>query len=120
MRQVAGRRAVQSTASGLCQRFRRQAVEVLLRLLQRLTQVRLRAEAAPVALLWRVRAVIVEESSRISLPEEVAAICSAGTGSQAGLKLFVRWHVRSGEVHGPLLTDGCQADAKLISSSSCP
>jgi hypothetical protein len=28
------------------------------------------------------------------------------------MKLFVRWNVLSGEVQGPLLTDGKQADAK--------
>lgn len=114
--QVAGRREVEITASGLCQRFTEAAATFLQRLLERLTQVRLQAEAAPTALLKRFTAVIVEDSSQISLPDELAELWR-GTGgsqgsSQAALKLFVRWNVLSGELHGPLLTDGRQADAK--------
>ena len=48
--QVAGRREVEITASGLCQRFTPQAADFLQRLLERLTQVRLQAEVAPMAL----------------------------------------------------------------------
>ena len=114
--QVAGRREVEITASGLCQRFPPQAADFLQRLLERLTQVRLQAEAAPMALLKRLRAVIVEDSSRISLPDELAEVwrgCGGSQGSsQATLKLFVRWNVLSGDLQGPLLTDGRQADAK--------
>ena len=110
--QVAGRREVEITASGLCQRFTEAAATFLQRLLERLTQVRLQAEAAPTALLKRFSAVIVEESSQISLPDELAELWRGTGGSQAALKLFVRWNVLSGELHGPLLTDGRQADAK--------
>lgn len=68
------------------------------------------------ALLKRFTAVIIEDSSRISLPNELAEVwrgCGGSPGSsQATLKLFVRWNVLSGELPGPLLTDGRQADAK--------
>lgn len=114
--QVAGRREVEITASGLCQRFTQAAADFLQRLLERLTLVRLQAEAAPLALLKRFTAVMVEDSSQISLPDELAELWRGGGGSQgssqAALKLFVRWNVLSGELHGPLLTDGRQADAK--------
>jgi Transposase DDE domain len=110
--QVAGRREVEITASGLYQRFTPAAVTFLQRLLERLTQVRLQAEAAPTALLKRFTAVIVEDSSRISLPDELVEVWRGTGGNQAALKLFVRWNVLSGELHGPLLTDGRQADAK--------
>jgi hypothetical protein len=50
------------------------------------------------------------------LPDELAEVwrgCGGSQGtSQATLEVFVRWNVLSGEVHGPLLTDGKQADAK--------
>ncbi len=110
--QVAGRREVEITASGLYQRFTQAAADFLQRLLERLTQVHLQAEAAPTPLLKRFTAVIVEESSRISLPDELAQVWRGTGGSQAALKLFVRSPVLSGELHGPLLTDGRQADAK--------
>jgi hypothetical protein len=67
-------------------------------------------------LLKRFTAVIVEDSSRISLPDDLAQVWRGGGGSpgtsRAGLKLFVRWDVLSGDLQGPLLTDGRQADAK--------
>ncbi len=114
--QVAGRREIEITASGLHQRFTPEAAAFLQRLLERFTQVRLEAEAAPVALLKQFTAVIVEDSSRIHLPDELAEVWQGCGGSQdtsqATLKLFVRWNVLSGELHGPLLTDGKQADAK--------
>lgn len=108
--QVIGRREIELTASGLHQRFTQAAAEFLHRLLERLTQVHLEAEAAPVALLKQFTAVIVEDSSPIHLPDELAAVwrgCGGSQGSsRATLKLFVRWNVLSGELQGPLLTDG--------------
>src|SRR5438105_9804433 len=104
--QIAQRREVQITASGWHQRFSPEAVAFVERLLERLTQVRLEAEAAPVALLKRFKAVIVEDSSTISLPDEVVELWRGCGGSQAALKLFVRWNVLTGELQGPLLTPG--------------
>ena len=116
MTQVAQRREVEITASGWHQRFTPEAVAFLERLLERLTQVRLQAQAAPVALLKRFKAVIVQDSSSISFPEEVVQLWRGCGGSadsgQAMLKLFVRWNVLSGELHGPLLTAGRHADGK--------
>ena len=114
--QIAQRREVEITASGWHQRFTPEAVALMERLLERLTQVRLEAEAAPVALLKRFSAVIVEDSSTISLPDELAELwrgCGGSAGSsQAMLKLFVRWNVLTGDVQGPLLTQGRHADGK--------
>jgi len=114
--QIAQRREVEITASGWHQRFTPEAAAFVERVLERLTQVRLEAEAAPVALLQRFQAVIVEDSSTISLPDELADQwrgCGGSTGSsQAALKLFVRWNVLTGELQGPLLTAGRHADGK--------
>src|SRR5258708_5389867 len=116
MTQIAQRREVEITASGWCQRFTPEAVAFLEQLLQRLTQVRLEAEAAPVPLLERFTAVIVEDSSAISLPDELAERwrgCGGSAGSSgAMLKLFVRWNVLTGDLRGPLLTQGRHADGK--------
>ncbi len=116
MTQIAQRREVEITSSGWCQRFPPEAVAFLERLLQRLTQVRLEADAAPVALLKRFTAVIVEDSRTISLPDELAELwrgCGGSTGSsRAMLKLFVRWNVLTGALRGPLLTPGRHADGK--------
>lgn len=114
--QVAGRREVKMSASALHQRFSPAAATFLQRILERLTHVHLQTEAVPVALLKQFSAVIVEDSTRIHLPHELAELWRGGGGSQntsqATLKLFVRWNMLSGEVQGPLLTDGKQSDAK--------
>jgi hypothetical protein len=114
--QIAQRREVEITASGWHQRFTPEAVAFVERLLERLTQVHLEAEAAPSALLKRFKAVIVEDSSTISFPDEVAELwrgCGGSAGRcQAALKLFVRWNVLTGELQGPLLTAGRHADGK--------
>lgn len=114
--QIIGRRQVTISASGLSQRFTQQAATFLRQLLERLTQVRLQAEAAPVALFKRFSAVIVEDSSSITLPEEVAACWDSKADQRerasGRLKLFVRWDLLSGTVRGPLFAAGRQADGK--------
>lgn len=87
----------------------------LQRLLERLSAQQLRAEtAADCALLKRFAAVIVEDSSCIQLPTELATIwrgCGGSPGtSQATIKLFVRWDVLNGQLWGPSLTDGRHSD----------
>jgi len=114
--QIAQRREVAISASGLCQRFIPAAAAFLERLLQRLTQLHLEAETAPIPLLTCFRTVIVEDSTTISLPDELTEIrrgCRGSPGSsQAMLKLFVRWNVLTGDLRGPLLTEGRPADGK--------
>ncbi len=71
-------------------------------------------EAVDCALLRRFAAVIVEDSSSIQLPCELATLwqgCGSGSGSgRATIKLFVRWDVLNGELWGPSLTDGRHND----------
>lgn len=58
----------------------------------------------------------MEDSSTISLPDELVELwrgCGGSAGSnQATLKLFVRWNVLTGELQGPLLTAGRHSDGK--------
>lgn len=112
--QILERREVSITASGLSQRFSQEAATFLHRVLERLAQVRLQAEAVEVPLLRRFSAVIVEDSSAVLLPAELVEVwrgCggSAGT-SAAAVKLFVRWDVLGGTLEGPRLTDGRHND----------
>lgn len=115
--QILGRREVNISASGLCQRFTQSAAEFLERVMQELITERIQAEQpAPAELLGRCEAVIVEESSTIKLPDqlkEVWAGCGGGQGqSQAGLKLHVRWDLKQGGLQGPLLTASRHADQR--------
>jgi hypothetical protein len=114
--QLLSRREVNITASGFSQRFTQAAATFLHQVLERLTQVQMQAEAVDVALLRRFHAVIVEDSSSILLPAELASIWQ-GWGNEkevnaAAVKLFVRWDVLGGKREGPRLTDGRHTDTK--------
>jgi hypothetical protein len=95
------RRGVQISAAGLSQRFTQEAEALLQRVMQEMMQVRIQAEQpAPVEILQRFEAVIVEDSSTITLPDELFERwpgCGGGPKqSRAGLKLHVRWDAETG------------------------
>lgn len=74
------------------------------------------AHDVPVALLQRFSAVILEDSSSISLPNELAQIWRGCGGKQdhtaAAVKLHVRWELKRGRLWGPKLTDGRASDRR--------
>src|SRR2546421_17762 len=102
--QILQRRAVTISEPGISERFTPQAASFLERILQEVTQRQLQAEAVPIALLRQFRAVFVEDSSTISLPEQLAEVwrgCGGSTGtSRAGLKLFARLRCLEWETGG--------------------
>ena len=107
--QVAARREVNVSPSAICQRFTPQTAELFRRVFERFASVQWESEKLEVALLKRFSAVIVEDSSTVSLPDTLACVwqgCGGSAGmSEAAVKLFVRWNVLSGQVQGPRLTD---------------
>lgn len=82
--QILERRDVSITASGLSQRFTKEAVTFMQRVLERLTEVQMQVEAVDVPLLRRFSAVRVEDSSVVPLPQDLADI-SRGCGGSAGM-----------------------------------
>jgi len=115
--QVLGHREVQMSAPGLSQRFTPQAARLLHEVLSRLSQQQMQAEAGvECALLRRFEAVILEDSSQISLPPELVEVWQGNGGTQgtsgAAVKLFVRWDVCGGQLWGPSLTDGRCSDQR--------
>jgi hypothetical protein len=74
------------------------------------------AHDVPLALLRRFSAVILEDSSRISLPNALAEIWRGCGGKQdhtaAAVKLHVRWELKRGRIWGPELTDGRASDRR--------
>ena len=114
--QLLERREVSISASGLSQRFTQAAATFLQQMLQRLSEAQMQAEAVEVPLLRRFGAVLVEDSSSVLLPAELAEIWQGwGSGqgaSAAAVKLFVRWDVLGGKLEGPRLTDGRHTDTK--------
>ena len=96
-------------------RFTPECAEFLRRLLEELSAVVIQAaEPVEVELLRRFAAVILEDSSVISLPSELHEVWS-GCGNQneeaaASLKLHVRWELQRGRLDGPALSAGRVSD----------
>ena len=108
--QLAQIREVTISAPGLSKRFTPEAAAFLEALLQRVASQHMRAEAVDIPLLRRFSAVIVEDSTQIRLPSELAHLwqgCGGrGSMSPAQVKLHTRWDLLCGELRGPRLTDG--------------
>jgi hypothetical protein len=68
----------------------------------------------PLELLRRFSNVIIEDSSSIPLPDELAEIwkgCGGHNGQgQAAVKMHVRWEIKRGQIWGPRLTNGRASD----------
>ncbi len=114
--QIGGRREVHVTESAISQRFTPECAMMFLKILQRLTEIRLQSEKVDIPLLKQFSAVIVEDRTSIRFPAELAEVwrgCGGKEGmSGAVVKAFVRWNVLTGEVSGPALTDGRTNDHK--------
>lgn len=114
--QIGGRREVHITESAISQRFTSECATMFLKIMQRLAEVTLNSGKVDIPLLKQFSAVIVEDSTSITLPAELANIwrgCGKeGSTSSAAVKAFVRWDVLSGELHGPRLTNGRLNDHK--------
>jgi hypothetical protein len=112
--QVACRREVKVTGSAISQRFTPECALLFLKVMQRLSEVQLKSEKVDIPLLKRFSSVIVEDSTGILLPTELAEIwlgCGGGPGtSEAGVKAFVQWDVTCGKLFGPRLTDARMND----------
>lgn len=104
------------TGSGLSQRFTKEAAEFLRQVGEKITSYAMKAAAADIPVLKGFDAVILEDSTVISLPPELAEVwegCGGSTEtSKAALKMHVRWDILSGELQGPQLTDGKVHDSK--------
>ena len=114
--QVLQRREVSISASGLSQRFTEEAATLLQRVLERLSAEQMQVEPVEMGLLKQFSAVILEDSSSITLPASLAEVwrgCGGSAGaSEAAIKLFVRWDVLRGELHGPGLEQGRRNDKR--------
>lgn len=112
--QVAQDCAITISASGLSQRFTAECAQFMQAMMERLSRKLMRADPVDIPLLRRFRAVIVEESSSITLPAALVQVwrgCGgSGSASPSAVKLHTRWDVLSGQLQGPLLSDARLAD----------
>jgi hypothetical protein len=99
--QIAQRREVKVTESAMSQRFTPECAELLKYTMGRLAKVHLEGEKVEIPLLKSFSAVVVEDSSIVTLPEKLSEIWEGGKVtegvSNAAVKMFVRWDVLKGQ-----------------------
>jgi hypothetical protein len=100
---------------GLAQRFTPAAADLLRQVLAAAVQEVIAADPVAVGLLTRFPAVVVMDSTTVTLPDGLAAVwagCGGRVeqGSQAALKLTVGLDLCRGRLDGPLLGDGRAQD----------
>jgi len=107
--------AVQVSDTAVHKHFSKACATFLHAVLEELLTVVVQAEMVkPPRVLRRFSAVVVEDSSTITLPEELAQLWRGCGGTQrhtaAALKLHVRWELLRGRLWGPALTEGRCSD----------
>ena len=114
------------SSQGLDQRFTPAAAKLLKEVLDAVATEIVAAELVALRLLQRFSAVIIQDSSTIALPHELATVWRGcgGSGPDAGtaaLKMQVRFDLLSGALQGPLLQDGRAHDqsAPLRKAQMC-
>jgi Transposase DDE domain len=108
-------RDVSVTDTAVDKRFTPACARLLHAVLEELTSVVVEAaQDVPIRLLRRFSAVILEDSSSIALPDELAERWHGCGGNQshtaAGVKLHTRCELKRGRLDGPKLTDGRTSD----------
>jgi hypothetical protein len=102
---------------GLAQRFTRSAADCLLRVFQAAIAQVITADPLALPLLDRFSAVYIQDSTSWSLPDVLADLwhgCGGSVGHVvAALKAQVRLELRTGQLDGPLLQDGCASDRRI-------
>ena len=112
---VAEVREVSVSETAIDKRFTPECAAFLHAVLQEMAAVVVQAaHDVPLALLRRFSAVILEDSSSISLPDVLAELWQGCGGNQqhtaAAVKLHVRCELKRGRLWGPKLTDGRSSD----------
>ena len=108
-------RDVSVTDTAVDKRFTPECARLVHAVLEELTSsVVEAAQEVPIRLLRRFSAVILQDSSSITLPDELVDQWRGCGGTQehtaAAVKLHVRWELKRGRLWGPKLTDGRTSD----------
>src|SRR5258708_31416954 len=112
---TAGIRAISVSDKAVHKRFTESCAHFLHAVLEEMLSILVQAEQpVPLELLHRFTSVVLEDSSSIALPKELAdSWQGSGGGSgggEAAIKLHVRWDLTHGQISGPRLTDGRVSD----------
>ena len=110
-------RAVEVSDMAVDKRFTSGCADFLHAVLEALVSVVVQAEeVVPPKALRAFQAVVLEDSSTIVLPDELAQLWRGCGGNQAhtsaALKLHVRWELKQGRLWGPALSEGRCSDRR--------
>jgi len=118
--QTATTLGVPISPQALHQRFTEEAAACLEQVLATAVQQLVSADPVAIPLLSRFTAVQVQDSSTITLPPALADVwfgCAQGT---AALKTHLGLELRSGQLSGPLISDGCTHDSTITLPTTLP
>ena len=114
--QTAGLLGVPVSEQGIDERFGPPAVKLLAMVLSAALECVLASKPVAVALLQRFNGVYLQDSSVVNLPDELASEWKGCGGTHdthtAALKLNVRMNLATGQMEGPLCTDGKAHDRR--------
>lgn len=115
--QTAAALGILITPQGLDQRFSASAAQCLQKVLEAAVSEIIASEPVAIPVLQRFNGVYLDDSSTVTLPDELAEVwkgCGGSTekGTSAALKLQVRLDYAKGTLHGPFLQDGKTHDRK--------
>ncbi len=104
----AGGLSLKLSKQAIEERFTMRTADWLLAVLRRGVQYLVCAQSVSIPLLQRFTAVLVEDGSTISLPAALKQVWRGcgGSGSEAALKLTVRWDLLTGGLWGPYVQAG--------------
>ena len=106
---------VQVTDTAVHKRFTAELATFLHHMLEQVRQRIVQADPVPTRLLRRFTAVLVEDSSTVSLPDALSSTwhgCGGGAGtSGAAVKLHTRLDLLTGHLRGPVLSDARLPDS---------
>ena len=104
--------AVSDTA--IHKRLSKQGADFFEHLLQETVQCAVQEDPVHQRLLRRFGGVVLEDSSQVTLPDELSSLWRGSGGSpgtsNAAVKLHVRLDLLTGQLQGPVLTDGRASD----------
>jgi hypothetical protein len=124
--QTAATLGLEITPQGLDKRFTPEASECLKQVLEASVETVITVDSQSLPILQRFNGVYLQDSSTITLPDELSALwlgCggSSSDNTQSSVKIQVRWDVKHGAIIGPYLQDGRQHDNNsCLSEMSLP
>lgn len=111
--QTASALGVAITAQGLEQRLDERAADCLQQVLGHAVEGMFATNEVEIPLLKRFNGVYLQDSSAITLPNELIAVwqgCGGSHGESAGLKIQLQLSLSSGQLRGPFLQAGKEQD----------